>query len=154
WRKIPGDTVLEVKMPDVASKSLYAIVMGQSGIELGLALYEDEKLLQQLLRGEFLSQKSARSIPATSVMFAEAFHLSARDVDAIERHGWNLAGPEAYPFAVCISGTAEFKLPTVAELRVLTLALLAIPSYLANRQSTLDVPLGDVTRRVMIRQLD
>ena len=38
-----------------------------------------------------------------SLMFSEAFDIAVRDLAAAERHGWAVAGPEAYPLVLRIN---------------------------------------------------
>lgn len=74
----------------------YAVVMGQSGIEQGVALYEDLLLLHQLLAGQLSDEEYGRRTSALSVTFGEAFEIAPEDFDLAEEHRWSVAGPEAY----------------------------------------------------------
>jgi hypothetical protein len=70
--------------------------MGQSGLTVGLALYEDLGVLRQMWAGVD-DKKNARDTVATSVTFNEAWDVSTADLDVATAHGWPVARPDAYP---------------------------------------------------------
>lgn len=153
WRRVQGDTILEVKCPEVFEQPMYAVVMGQSGIEIGIALYRDLAFLRKMVSGRISPHEVDKLTDGMPVLFGEDYVMSARDVDAIERHGWNVASPEAYPQAMRVSAGPSFSLPTLLELKTLVVALLAVPQFLADRKEAVEIPLGEQTQTATIREI-
>ena len=71
--------------------------MGQSGLTMGLALYEDLKALRRLWTGDGDDEDNARQTVATSVTFGEEWDIPVADLEAAKQHGWQVARPDAYP---------------------------------------------------------
>ncbi|HEX5472036.1 MAG TPA: hypothetical protein VFW73_09125 [Lacipirellulaceae bacterium] len=139
WRKIPGDSVIRVSCDRFESGPWYAVVMGQSGMEQGLALYEDLQLLRELLTGRLSDEESARRTSAISVTYGEAFDVAPEDLDEAEKHSWPVAGPEAYPCGLRVNPGMAVRTPLKWELELLEACLRAIPDFLGKRASTNEV---------------
>jgi tetratricopeptide (TPR) repeat protein len=139
WRRLPGDSIIRVACDRFQSGPWWAAVMGQAGIEQGLALYEDPELLASLIREELSEEESARRNSVMSLMFGEAFELAPEDVDAAEEHGWTIAGPEAWPFVVRVVPGRIVRAPLKWELELLEGCLRAIPELLRQNVSTTSI---------------
>jgi tetratricopeptide (TPR) repeat protein len=148
WRRIPGDTPIEIRSSKSQSGPWYAVVMGQSGMTLGLAMYEDRKTLKELLSGKLSDRQGSRRTSGLSVMYGEAFDMPAADVNAAEELSWEIAGPEAYPWAIRVNRGGSIRPPLAWELELLEGCLRAIPEFLARKQ-----PSGSVTVPVSAGQL-
>jgi hypothetical protein len=149
WRQIPGDTVIRVACEKFDSGPWYAVVMGQSGMQLGLALYEDLDVLRAILSGEFSDEQTARMSSAFSITYGEAFEVAPEDLDAAEEHGWSVAGPEAYPCVLRVNPGLAVRTPLKWELELLEACLRAIPEFLsqqpASRQFSMSMPSGTLS---------
>jgi tetratricopeptide (TPR) repeat protein len=132
WRHVAGDRLIRIHCSRFHTDTWYAVVMGQSGMTLGLAMYEDLELLQAILRAD---PDTDRRHAGMSVMFGEAFEISVRDLDAAEEHGWPIAGPEAYPLIMRVNPGMAVRPPLNWELELAEACLRAIPAFL-NRQAT------------------
>ena len=108
-------------------------MIGQSGMQQGLAIYDDLDALQAMLAGDASEEEQARSMSALSMMFSEPFEISVRELTAAERHGWTVAGPEAYPMVLRINPGLAVRPPLVWELDLLEGCLRAIPEFLAEK---------------------
>jgi tetratricopeptide (TPR) repeat protein len=152
WQRVPGDTVIEAACDKFQSGPWYAVVMGQSGVQQGLAIYEDRDSLEAVIAGGASDEESARSMSVLSMMFSEAFEISVRDLAAAERHGWTVAGPEAYPMVLRINPGMAIRPPLVWELELLEGCLRAIPEFLAEKTAasakTVAVASGELTVRL------
>ena len=62
WQQVPGDTVIKVECDKFQSGPWYAVVMGQSGVQQGLAIYEDLAALQAMIAGDASEEENARSM--------------------------------------------------------------------------------------------
>ena len=127
WRKLPSDMPLDIHRPD--GRLVHAVVMGQSGVQQGLAIYEDATTLAAALRGD---EKAAAKSTSLAVMFGEAFEISARDHDAINRHGFDIAGPEAWPLVIRIEPGFATRPPLVWEVELITACLQEVVTRVSN----------------------
>jgi tetratricopeptide (TPR) repeat protein len=135
WQKVPGDTIIKIECDKFQSGPWYAVVMGQSGVQQGLAVYEDLAFLQAMITGDAPDEESARGMSALSMMFSEAFEISPRDLDAAETHNWTVAGPEAYPMVIHTDPGFALRPPLVWELELLEACLRTIPDFIAEKSA-------------------
>jgi hypothetical protein len=156
WRQIPGDTVIRVGCEKFDSGPWHAVVMGQSGMQLGLALYEDLDVLRAILSGEFSDEETARMNSAFSITYGEAFELAPEDLDAAEEHVWPVAGPEAYPCVLRVNPGLAVRTPLKWELELLEACLRTIPDFLSKRMATanLTATLASGTFPMQLARLD
>lgn len=131
WRRVPPDSVIKVEAEGLSENPWYVIVMGQSGLTVGLAMYEDPDTLYDLLSGEADDEEQGRKTSGLSVFFDDQLHLAARDIDAAERHGWPVAAPEAYPTALRVNPGMAVRPPLSWELRLAEACLKAVPQLVA-----------------------
>jgi hypothetical protein len=142
WRHVQGDMAVRVHCDRFQTSTWYAVVMGQSGMTLGLAMYEDLEVLKALLRED---ENSERRNSALTLMYGEAFEIPVRDVDAAEQHDWPIAGPEAYPLAIRINPGMAVRPPLAWEIELLQATLRAIPQFLTREDPTpvkMNVPIS------------
>ena len=139
WRKVPSDSIIQINCDEFESGPWYAVVMGQSGIEQGLALYEDLELLRTLLTGQLSEEESGRRTSAISVTYGEAFDLAPQDLDEAQKHSWPIAGSEAYPCVLRVNPGMAVRTPLKWELELLEGCLRAIPDFLGKHVSKMEV---------------
>ncbi|MCR4415673.1 MAG: hypothetical protein NUV77_24945 [Thermoguttaceae bacterium] len=149
WRRIPGDTVIKIETDKPGRSPWYAVIMGQSGVTVGLVAYDDFESLRILFQQDGEDEEGVRAISALSITYGEEFELAAGDLDAIERHGWPIAAPEAYPHAMRVNPGYAFRPPLAWELEFLEACLRALPEFVDRRTepTTVTVPVagGSVT---------
>jgi tetratricopeptide (TPR) repeat protein len=132
WRLVPGDTTLKIECRKFNTHTWYGVVMGQSGLVLGLALYEDLDMLQRLFTGSGSDEAMSRQATGLSVMYGEAFEIPVADLDAAQRHGWPVVSPEAYPNPIYVNPGRSMRPPLAWELELLEGCLRAIPHFLQS----------------------
>ena len=137
WQRVQGDTLIKLECDKFQSGPWYAVVMGQSGVQQGLAIYDDLAALQGVIAGGASEEENARGMSALSMMFSEAFEISTRDLDAADKHGWPVAGPEAYPLVLHINPGCAFRPPLVWELELLEGCLRTIPDFLSEKNTSI-----------------
>ena len=71
WRKLGYETAIKVECDRFESGPWYAVVMGQSGLTFGVALYDDLKTLKKLWAGEMSDEENARETVALTVTFGD-----------------------------------------------------------------------------------
>ncbi len=133
WRDVAGDVPIKVCCEKFGTGTWYAVVMGQSGMTLGLALYEDLEVLKSLLRDD---EDANRRNSGLSVMYGEPFEIAIRDLDAAEENGWPVAGPEAYPVILRLNPGMAVRPPLAWELELAEGCLRAIPRFLVRSERT------------------
>ena len=132
WQRITGDETIKVNSDQFESGPWYAVVIGQMGMTLGLALYEDLDALVRMRDGDASDEQNARETVALSVTFGDETETPVLDLDAAERHGWDLAGPDAYPAPMRKERGLVMRPPLAWELRLLEGCLGAIPDFVAE----------------------
>ncbi len=128
WRRIPADTVIKIETDRPSRTPWYAVIMGQSGVTVGLVAYDDFESLRILFQQDD-NEQGVRAVSALSITYGEEFELAAGDLDAIERHGWPIAAPEAYPHAMRVNPGYAVRPPLAWELESLEACLRALPDF-------------------------
>ncbi len=131
WRSVAWDAVIQIKCDKFQSGPWYALVMGQSGMVLGIAMYEELDVLYATLDNAG-DEEVLRRTSAISMLFGEAFEMPFADLDAIEAHAWPVAAPEAYPHAYRINPGLAIRPLLPWELELLEGVLRAIPVFVAE----------------------
>ena len=137
WRRVPADSLIQIDCPQLAEFSSghwYAVVLGQAGKTLGLALYSDKSAIEKICCGGGCSTE-AEGFPggdgasAISMLSSEAFEIPIADMLAAEQHHWELAGPESYPLILCAEGGSEVRPIEPWEFQLLEGCVRAIPDF-------------------------
>ena len=128
WRAV-GDVPIKIECDRFKSGPWYACVLGPGRNTLGLTLYEDLDLLRRIGNGELSLEESARISSTISVIFDQKHDLAPADLEAIEKHGWTVAGPEAYPLAIRLNPGRAVRSLLAWELELLEACLRAIPTF-------------------------
>jgi hypothetical protein len=132
WRRIGYEAPIQIECSKFPSKPRYAIVMGKMGQTLGLTLYEDLKLLRRLLTGRLSDEENTRLTVATTVIFGKASEIPVADLDKAERHGWKVAGPEAYPWFFHKERGQSLRPLLDWEIELMEACLRAVPDFVAR----------------------
>jgi len=144
WRRVPPDSLIQVDCPQLAefgSGHWYAVVLGQAGQTLGLALYSDKGAIGNICCGGSCdSMAGSSSAAAVSMLFSEAFEVPLADMLAAERHHWELAGPEAYPFILCASGANDARPIEPWEFQLLEGCVRSVPDFLKQHPYPSQLP--------------
>jgi tetratricopeptide (TPR) repeat protein len=148
WKQVGYEAAIRIECTRFESGPWYAVLMGQSGLTTGLALYEDLETLRRLWAGELADRENARQTVATSVTFGEAWQVPVADFDAAQRHGWKVARPDAYPEIFHKERGLSVRPPLAWELELMEGCLRAVPEFVKRRRQddpaaeTLTVPVA------------
>ncbi len=93
WSRVPGEVPIEIRCSDPPMGTRFAIVLGRTGVQLGLCIYDDWETARAVIAGYAAADDSR----ALVVCYDEAQIMSAVDLQLIERLGWPIATPEAWP---------------------------------------------------------
>ncbi len=134
WRKLGYEMAIQVECAEFESSPWYAIVMGQSGMTFGVALYDDLKTLRRLWSGAMSEEENARQTVALTVTFDDKAEIPDADLDAIERYDFEVAGPGAYPSIFRKERGMSMRPPLAWELRLMEGCLRALPEFVAKHR--------------------
>lgn len=129
WRKLGYESAIKVEFDDLDSGPRFAVVMGQSGLTFGLALYDDLKILKRLWSSNLSDEQNARETVALTVTYDDEAGISDADLDAIDQYGWEIAGPEAYPAIFRKERGMSMRPPLGWEVELMEACLRAIPDF-------------------------
>jgi hypothetical protein len=131
WKKVGYESAIQVECDRFQSGPWYAVLMGQSGVTTGLALYDDLKALRRMWAGA--DEETARRTVGTSVTFGEEWDIPVADLDAARKHGWAVARPDAYPSVFHKERGLSMRPPLAWELELLEGCLRAVPDFVSRR---------------------
>lgn len=131
WKSLGYEVAIRVETDQFDSGPWYAVVMGQTGMTLGVALYDDLKLLRRLWTRPGPDEDNARRTVALTMTFDPQEGIPPADLLAAREHGWEVADPEAYPLAFKKERGMSMRPPLAWELTLLEACLRAIPDFIA-----------------------
>jgi hypothetical protein len=132
WRFLGDDKSIKIECAKYQSGPWYAVLMGQSGITLGVALYEDLSLLRRLWANQLSERENARRTVALAVTFDSMTGMNPKDLEAASEHGWEIAGPEAHPTVYRKEPGMAVRPPLSWELELLESSMRALPVFVAE----------------------
>ena len=98
WRRVGFESAIRIESPGLKSGPWFGVLMGQSGLTCGLALYENLDALERILTEDDDDHNDGtRQAVCTSVIFGEEWETRTSDVDAAKKYGWSIARPDAWP---------------------------------------------------------
>jgi tetratricopeptide (TPR) repeat protein len=134
WRKVAGDSLIRLECSAITKTPWFACVMGQMGETFGLAMYEDEKYIRNLLADQDLDPvRSVRGCSSLALMYGERLEAAPQDAAAIKEQRLPLAAPEAYPTLMRVKPGIAIGQPLLWETKLLEAAMRSIPAYLQQR---------------------
>jgi tetratricopeptide (TPR) repeat protein len=143
WRSLGYEAVIRIECDRYQSGPWFAVLMGQSGLTLGLALYEDLALLRRMWAGKLSDEEGARRTVALTVTFDDDATIPEADLEAIERFGWTVASPDAYPSLFRKERGLSMRPPLSWEIDLMDACLRVLPDFVARR------PPDDTTRELV-----
>jgi len=130
WRWIGNASPIEVRYPP-DGRARYAVVLGSGGESFGLSLYESVDDLR-IVFSSVEPEQTTEQVSWFSLDFDEATVMPFDDLDAMEKHGWPVAGEKAYPLAIKAIPPGEWHVPSASEIAWLAAALRAIPHFVTE----------------------
>jgi tetratricopeptide (TPR) repeat protein len=138
WRKVGYESALRVECDKFPGGPWYAVLMGQSGLAAGLAVYDDLGTLRRLWSGHLSDEENAELTAGISVIFGEEEDIALGDLEAARSHGWPVARPDAYPNVFRKERGRSMRPPVAWELELMEGCLRAVPDFV--RRHTQDDP--------------
>ncbi len=130
WVQLNNGQTFALQIPAQAGPTWIASVMGNGGVEYGLGVYQSWAVFEKTYLGaddprELLSGQLA-------VWYGGPEMLPFDDLEALQRHGWEVAGPQADVMPIVLEMSDSLRRPDLAELRWLEAALRAIPALVRD----------------------
>ena len=132
WRRVPGEVPIKIRCDDPRLGERYAVVLGRTGVQLGLCVYDDWETTRTMLSG-FGAPGMNRAL---AVCYDEAQIMAAVDLYLIERLGWPIATPEAWPAVMRLAPRQQPRSPNAEELVFLDACLRAIPDFILSKAAS------------------
>jgi hypothetical protein len=132
WKKV-GERTIRVASSKFESGPWYAVMMGQAGMTSGLVLYDSLATLREIQEGRLSEMENARRTAALAVLFGDKEDLPQADLEAAQRHGWRIAGPQAYPNVYRMNPGLAIRPPLAWELELLEGCLRALPEFVRKK---------------------
>jgi tetratricopeptide (TPR) repeat protein len=126
WVQLNNAQTFALQIPAGAGPRWIASVMGNGGVEYGLGVYKSWKAFETMFMGA--AERPEELFTGHLVVFYGGPEiLPFDDYEAIQRFGWEVAGPEAYPVPIVAEAVDQVRRPDLGELRYLEAALRAVP---------------------------
>ena len=132
WSHVPGEVPIEVRCIDPSMGTRFAVVLGRTGVQLGLCIYDDWEITQAMLGGYTTPDENR----ALAVCYDEAQIMSAVDLQLIDRLGWPIATPEAWPSVMRLKPHHTPCSASAEELVFLDACLRAIPDFIQAKTTS------------------
>lgn len=126
WKHVTGD--VPIKVESDMRQDRYVIVMGRSGMTLGLSVYQSWDDLMKLFRG----QTSMDQLSCISLTFDEEMIMAPQDLFMVENMGWPIATLEAYPAVMCLRPGGGIESPSKSDLQYLEALMRCLPEFIAS----------------------
>jgi hypothetical protein len=134
WRRVGYESAIEVDSPQFHGGPWYAVLMGQSGMTMGVAFYEDLGVLRRMWAGDGGDEENARRTQSLTVIFGDEVGIPVGDLEAAERYGWEVARPDAYPDVFRKERGFSRRPPLPWELQFMTASLRALPDFVKTHK--------------------
>jgi tetratricopeptide (TPR) repeat protein len=134
WRRLGYENAVRIECDQIPGGPWYAVLMGQSGLTMGVALYDDLTLLERLWAGDLADEENAKLTVATSLTFGDSSEVALADVEAARRYGWKVARPDAYPSIFRKERGMSMRPPNARELELMEACLRALPDFVQRRR--------------------
>ncbi|MCA9611551.1 MAG: hypothetical protein KC586_02215 [Myxococcales bacterium] len=119
WKVVPSDQhVFEVSIPALDLHGGVLSVIGARDESLGFLFFPKPEHFEAFLEvGEFASDMPPTFPPHVALSFGPSSQITPEQLEEIEEHGWEIAGPEAYPTLFVVDSQG---VPRTADLGELT----------------------------------
>ncbi len=138
WARIPANRSLfslTIEQFDLREAAL--VVIGQMGESLGFILFsslDDYGFFQEAARA--LEHDVDAKLPRHFALnFERGADLSRALRKEVSKHGWEVAGPEAWPWPVAVDPDLVARPPTAKELTITEAVCLSLPQLLTQKKA-------------------
>jgi tetratricopeptide (TPR) repeat protein len=140
WVHLTNDQIVALRHP-AEPNYRYVIVMGNGGVEYGLATYGSWADVEHQFDAVDSLMDAIPKAGVHSMLFDKVTLLPFDDLEAIQQYGWEVAGENAYPLPVIVERETGARRPELIDLLWYEAALRVIPILV--RDHLLPDGLGD-----------
>ena len=143
WDHVFNDDVIRLRYPGPDGDDYFVCIMGNGGLEFGLALYTSLEDLNLMLEFEDPEDSAAalQTVTVFSLTYGTRRDLLEADAKDVKRHHWPVANPRAYPILTKQDPRVGLVSPSELELKVLVAALQTLPDFVVEKMhADVDVP--------------
>lgn len=127
WELMLDEDLLAVRYPVPDGEWRFVSVMGNAGLEFGLAVFED--LFDYDLLASNPPEDVIGLMTYRSITYDDMTAMPFADLDALEYYGWKIAEDDAYPIPLQITEDEEVLRPGPDEIDWYTIALRAVAAF-------------------------
>ena len=128
WVQLRNEDAFAIRFPANGGRTRIAVTMGNSGVEYGLAVYNDWADIEKLYTGLDNPMEALPLEGALTLFYEGVSQLPLEDYEAMQQYEWEVADDErAHPIPAFFQRDGGMRRPTPDELLWLTAALRAIP---------------------------
>ena len=131
WVQLTNSQMLAVRHP-AEPDHRYAVVMGNGGVEYGLAVYLRWADVERMHTGADDPMDAIPDIGAHSIFYDTITRLPFDDLEALQHYGWEVAGEDAYPIPVIFDKVTGARRPALIDMLWYEAALRAIPIFVRD----------------------
>jgi len=133
WKKVGHEAAIRIECDKFPGGPRFAVLMGQAGMTMGLALYENIGVLQRMWANPG-DEANARRTVSTALIFGEEWAVPVADVEAAKRHGWAVAREDAYPQVIHTDAEMSMRQAHAWEFELLEACMRALPDFVRRRR--------------------
>jgi len=139
WKLVPSDQDLAVSIESLGVRDAALSIIGQMGQSLGFVLFSSLEDFELYLDAAVAFERGhePRMPPHFALNYERGAELSTALRKEISVHGWEVAGPGAYPWLVAIDEDLVARPASARELVISEAIALALPKLLAEKKKTL-----------------
>lgn len=140
WEVLPGDdSTLEVSCEALGIARGVVSVIGQAQTSYGFLLFPSEPDFEAFLEMAEQGDAGAKGKipPHLALNFERRADLNPEFTREVEEYGWELAGPDAYPWLIVGDHQVMGRNPTSQELAVVTAMAGVLPEFLGDKTALL-----------------
>ena len=132
WKMVGEGETIKIQCQQLSGGPWYAVILGKMINIKGLMLFDDREGRRLMQRAKY--ELIADRLSTIAVHFEDAGQADPEDVAAVKQHGFEVAGPNAYPLAFRMETGRRFREPLAWELELLEACLWMIPDFLKRAQ--------------------
>jgi tetratricopeptide (TPR) repeat protein len=128
WEQVSDRHVFAVEVPTLDRKQ-FVIIMGGAGMEYGLAVFEQWADVKRMFAPALDMMDHIPAKGAHAFNYNEITMVPFADLEAIEEHGWEVAGEDAHPVPMIFTAQGEARRPQRKQLQWYEATLRALPIF-------------------------
>lgn len=127
WEWMLDEDIIALRYPVPGGQWRFVSVMGNAGMEFGLAVFEH--LSDYDMLATIPPETAAGMMDYRSLTYDEITAFPFPDLEALEYYGWEIAADDGYPIPITFAEDGELERPGPEEIEWYTVALRAVIDF-------------------------